>query len=174
MPSADMRCVLAYFADFIVADLHARVGSSVEKRAMQHGPAYAAPRAMAERRLDVPGAVPVADPPEWLAVRVHAKPFQVPQRMRHQAFTAGLVDRPAALFDDDHFQSGVRAVDGGGQSGRAPSDDEEVDHARLASALFSTWIRVLNKTALRIVNTTAVIHAVWTSGSAMPSAITAT
>jgi len=92
----------------------------------------------------------------------------------HQPFTAGLVDRSAAPFDDDHFQSGFGAVYRGGQSGWTTADDEEIDHLRLASAAFSTWIRVLSKTALRTENTSAVIHAVCTSGSAKPSAITAT
>src|ERR1700746_1366687 len=98
----------------------------------------------------------------------------MPQRVWHQPFTAGLVDRSATPFDDDHFQSGFGAVDGRGQPGRATADDEEIDHARLARAAFSVGIRVRSKTALRAENTSAVIHALCTSGSAKPSAITAT
>ena len=105
---------------------------------------------------------------------MHAKSFQVPKGMRHQPFTAGLVYRSGAPLDDDHFQSGLRAVHGGGQSGRSAADDEQVNHVRLASAAFSTLTRVFNSIALSTVNSRAVIHAVCTNGSATPSAITAT
>jgi hypothetical protein len=107
-------------------------------------------------------------------VGVHAKALQVPQGMRHQPFTAGLVDRSGAPLDDDDLQSGLGAVYRGGQPGRAAADDEKVNHVRLASAAFSTLIRVVKSHALSIENTRAVIHAVCTSGSANPSAITAT
>src|ERR1700756_1470956 len=108
---ANRRRVLAYLTHFVMADPHARTGGSVEKCAAEPGSAYAARGAMAEWRGDRPVALQVADPPERLAVRVHAKPFQVPQRKRHQPFTARLVDRSAPSFDDDHVQSGFRAVD---------------------------------------------------------------
>lgn len=104
---------------------------------------------------------------------MHAESVQVPQGMRHQPFAAGLVDRSAASLDDDHLQSGFGAVDRGCQPGRATADDEEVDHVRLASAAFSTFTRVLSTIALSTVNTRAVSHPVCTSGSAIPSAITA-
>ena len=56
----------------------------------------------------------------------------------------------------------------------ATSGDEQVDHVRLASAAFSTLIRVLSSAAFSTVKTSAVIHAVCTRGSATPSATTAT
>jgi len=141
---------------------------------VQHRPAYAAPSAAFERRVDVPTAVPIADAPQWSAVRTHTEAFEMPQSMRHQPFAAGFVDRSAAPLDDDHLQTGPSTVQRGGQSGRAAADDEKVDHLRLASAAFSMLIRVLNRNAFSIENTKAVIHAVCTNGSANPSAMTAT
>ncbi len=94
--------------------------------------------------------------------------------MRHQPFAAGLVDRSVAPFDDDHLEARPRGVQRGGQSRRATAGDQQVDHVRLASASFSTLIRVLSSTALNTENTSAVIHAEFTSGKATPSAITAT
>jgi len=52
--------------------------------------------------------------------------------------------------------------------------DEQVDQVRLASAAFSTLIRVLSSAALSTEKTSAVIQALCTSGSAAPSATTAT
>src|SRR5271156_4406780 len=119
LPGAHRRRVLADLTDFVVANPHAGADGSVEKRAVQHGSAYAATGGTPEWRVDASVAVLVADPPERLAVGMHAEMLQVPQRVWHQALTAGLVDRSAALFDDDCFQSGLGAVDRGGQSGRA-------------------------------------------------------
>ena len=96
------------------------------------------------------------------------------KRMRHQSFAAGLVDCSRASFDHDDLESGPGAVQRGGQPGRATTGDEQVDHRRLARAAFSTLIRVRSSAALSTVNTSAVIHAVCTSGSAIPSTTTAT
>ena len=85
----------------------------------------------------------------------------------------------AVLVLDRHqvelaLESRAGAVQRGGQSCWATSGDEQVDHVRLASAAFSTLIRVLSSAAFSTVKTTAVIHAVCTNGSATPSATTAT
>ena len=174
LPGTNAIRVLAYLTYFVVADFYAGLGGRVEKGAMQHGPAYTAPSAPFERRVDVQPAVPIADSPDRFAVRMHFKALQVAQGMRHQPFTAGLVDRSAAPFGDDHFQSGPSAVYCGSQAGRAAADDEKVDHVRPASAAFSILTRVLSSHALSIENTNAVTHAVCTNGSATPSATTAT
>jgi hypothetical protein len=83
-------------------------------------------------------------------------------------------DGSATRLDDDDLESGPCAVQCGGQPGRATAGDEQVDHVRLASAVFSTLIRVLSSAALSTEKTSAVIQAVCTSGSAAPSAATAT
>ena len=94
--------------------------------------------------------------------------------MWHQPFTTGLVDWSGAPLDDDYLESRAGAVQRGGQSCWATSGDEQVDHVRLASAAFSTLTRVLRSAAFSTVKTSAVIHAVCTKGSAIPSATTAT
>ena len=113
-------------------------------------------------------------PRNGLPCGINAEPLQVPHGVRHQPFAAGLVDRSAAPLDDDDLQPRPRAVQRGGQPGRAAARDEQVDHVRLASAAFSTLIRVRSSAALSTVKTSAVIHAVCTNGSAMPSTMTAT
>ena len=94
--------------------------------------------------------------------------------MWHQPFTARLVDGSAAPLDDDYLESRADAMQCGGQSGWATAGDEQIDHVRLASAAFSTRIRVLSSAAFSTEKTSAVIHAVCTKGSAIPSATTAT
>ena len=94
--------------------------------------------------------------------------------MRHQPLAARLVDDAAPTLDHHDIESCAGAVDRGGQPGRASARDQQVDHRSLASAAFSTLIRVLSSAALSTVNTSAVIHAVCTSGSATPSTTTAT
>ena len=74
----------------------------------------------------------------------------------------------------DHLESRADAMQCGGQSGWATAGDEQIDHVRLASAAFSTLIRVLSSAAFSTEKTRAVIHAVCTKGSAIPSATTAT
>ena len=81
---------------------------------------------------------------------------------------------PRAPFDDDYLEARARAVQCGGESGWATAGDEQIDHVRLASAAFSTLIRVLSSAAFSTVKTSAVIHAVCTKGNATPSATTAT
>ena len=96
------------------------------------------------------------------------------QGMGHQAFTTRLVDRSAAAFGYNHVQPRPSAVDRSSQTGGPTTDDQKIDHVRLASAAFSTLTRVLSNHALRIEKASAVTHAECTNGSATPSAITAT
>jgi hypothetical protein len=82
-------------------------------------------------------------------------------------------DGSATRLDDD-LESRPCAVQCGGLPGRATAGDAQVDYVRLASAVFSTLIRVLSSAAFGTEQTSAVIQAVCTSGSAAPSAATAT
>ena len=81
---------------------------------------------------------------------------------------------PRAPFHDDGLETGPGRVDRGGQTGRAAARHQEIDHRSPASAAFSTRMRVRSSAALSTVNTSAVIQAVCTSGSATPSTTTAT
>ena len=141
---------------------------------MQGNPAHSSPRAGPELGTDPPLAVHIGDARERPPLRLDPEAFQLPHGMRHQPFAAGLVDGSAAPFDDDHLEPRPRAVQRGGQPRRATTSDEQIDHVRLASAAFSTLIRVLSSVALSTENTSAVIHPVCTNGSATPSATTAT
>ena len=94
-------------------------------------------------------AVEVANPIDGLAFRIDTETCEVSERVRHQTFAAGLVDRPRSPFDDGHVQPGPGPADRGGQSGWAAAGDEQVDHLRLASAVFSTPILVRSRTALQ-------------------------
>lgn len=141
---------------------------------MQGCPAYAAARVGPEWCVDVPVAVQVADAVEWLALWINTESPQLEERVWHQPFTAGLVDGSAAPFDDDNVKTRHGAVQCGGQSGRATASDKQIDHVNLASAAFSTLIRAVSSAAFSAEKATAVIQAVCTRGSAIPSATTAT
>jgi len=141
---------------------------------MQGCPAHAAPWAGTEFSVDVPVAIQIADAVQLPARWRNTETLQLLHRVRHQAFAAGLVDGSAAPFDDDHLEPCPCAVQCGGQPGGATTSDEQVDHVRLASAAFSTLIRVRSSAALSTENTSVVTHAECTNGSATPSATTAT
>ncbi len=173
-PGPHRRRILADVADVVLLYPHTGGHDRVEQCTVQHRSTYAVPAAALERCVDVPGGVAVADAPERPSVRVHPQTVQMPQGVRHQALTAGLIDHTGAPLDDDHLQAGPGAVQRSRQAGRTASDDEQVDHDRLASAAFSTRIRVLSRTALKTENSSAVSHAVCTKGSAKPSVMTAT
>ena len=141
---------------------------------MQRRPAHAAPCAGPEWCVHVAVAVQIADAAEWLALCLDAKAFQLPDGVRHQPFTAGFIYRSGAPLDDDYLEPRPGAVQCGGQSGWATAGDKQVDHVRLASAAFSTLIRVRSNAAFSTEKARAVIQAVCTRGSAAPSAMTAT
>ena len=141
---------------------------------MQSRSPHSATGAGAESSSDTTLPVEIGDAPERLTRGIHAEAVQLPHGMGHQPFTARLVDGPATTFHDDDLEARAGAVDRGGQPGRSPACNQQVDHRSLASAAFSTLIRVVSSAALSIVNASAVIHAVCTSGSATPSRTTAT
>ena len=141
---------------------------------MQSGAAHAHPEAGPERRLHPTMRVQVGDAAKLSAVQRDTETLELAHGVRHQAFAAGLVDRTGAALHNGDVEAGARRVQGRDQTRRAAACHQEIDHVRLASALFSVAILVRSSAALRIVKTSAVIHALCTSGSAMPSATTAT
>jgi len=136
--------------------------------------AHTEARSGPEVRLDAVGVVQIGDSPKRLAVQWDTDGLQLLDGVRHQPFAARLVDRSLPAVDHDGLQTGARGMDGGGQAGGSAAGDDEVDHDSLASAVFSTWMRLLSRAALSTVKLSAVIQAVCTRGSAMPSATTAT
>ena len=174
LAAAHRRCVLAHLVDLAVCDLDASGRDRIQQRAVQRGPAHAEPAAVAESSSDTTLPVEIGDAAERLALRMDAEAVQLVHGVRHQAFTARLVDDPAPTLHNHDLESGAGAVDRGGQPGRPAARDQQIDHRSLASASFSTLIRVVSSAALSAVNVSAVIHAVCTSGSATPSRTTAT
>ena len=127
-------------------------------------------------RCDAAAAVHVAD-----AIETACPAARTPSssswrdRMRHQALRrtpcrSGRCRRSTTTTSSPARAPWMR----GGQTGRSAARDQQVDHVSLASAAFSTPIRIRSSAALSTVNTTAVTHAECTSGSAMPSTTTAT
>ena len=171
---ANRKSILGDLTDVVLHEPHADRRGRVEKCGMQNDPAHAAPRPGTEFSVDSPLAGQVADAAEWLALHGNAEVFQLSDGVWHQPFTAGFIYGCTAPFDDNHLKARPPAVQRGGQSGRAAASDKQVDHVRLASAAFSTLIRVLSSAAFSTENNSAVIHAVCTKGSATPSATTAT
>lgn len=136
--------------------------------------AHPASGAARESGFNAPGPVQIGDAAKRLAVQGDSEGVEVPQGVRHQPFTAGLVDGPGAAFHHGDLKSGAGGVDGRGQARRSGAGDQEIVHDSLANAEFSTETRVLSRAALRVVNASAVIHAECTNGNASPSIATAT
>ena len=63
--------VLADFTDLVADDLDTGFNCRVDQCAVQHRPTNAAPVAALELRVDVLVAVPIADPTDRLAERIH-------------------------------------------------------------------------------------------------------
>lgn len=118
--------------------------------------------------------VDVRDATERLARGIRTEPVQVLHGVWHQPFAACLVDGQRTSFNSNDFQTCPCGVDRGGQSCRSTTCHKQVDHRSSAKAIFSTVIRLRSSAALSTVNTNAVIHAVCTKGSAVPSSATAT
>ena len=166
--------ILTDLADVALHDLHAGRCYRVQECAVQCRSLHSTPNTGSKRRADAPTSVVIADAVERFTRGIYSKAVEMRQGMRHQSFTAGLVYCPPAFFDHDDLESGLGAVQRGREPGRASTCHENVDHFRLARAEFSTPIRVRNSAALSTVNTSAVIHALCTNGSAIPSTTTAT
>ncbi|MDX6279532.1 MAG: hypothetical protein QOH03_603 [Kribbellaceae bacterium] len=113
---------------------------------------------------------------ERAAVQFHAQAPKVVDSSEGDAFATRLVDRSRARLDDDYGQAGEGGADRGGRTSRAGAGDEEVDHfvSAESNAASSARIRTVSNGMFSSRNTTAVTHAVWTSGNAIPSATTAT
>ena len=142
---------------------------------MQVGAADTQPGAGTEPRLSGSRRGHVADAMERSPGRVHAEVAQPGDRPRHQSLTAGLVEGTRSRLDHGHRQPRIAGVDRGGQPDRPAAGDEKVLHvAAVASARSSQRIRTASTTAFRTANATAVSQAECTSGSATPSATTAT
>jgi len=132
-------------------------------------------------------AVGVPDSADRLPAGVHPELAQAGDRCGHQALSAGFVDR-LGRASSTTVLSPARAAYTAVASPAGRSDDKQVcvGHWATASlgaggfsasawaiAVFSEAIRTLSSAALVAVKTAAVIQAVCTSGSAIPSATTA-
>src|SRR5690606_24029633 len=110
--------------------------------------------------------------------RMYAQAGQSGHGAGHQAFAARLVDGSRPGFVQHDRQPGPHGVQRGRQPDRPAAGDHQVGHGdgppNKWSAEFSVRMRTASSTALARVNTTAVIHAVCTRGSANPSTTTAT
>ena len=166
--------VLLDIADVALDDSDSGGCGSVVQGFRQHGAPHPASGAAREAGLHAPGPVKVGDAAKRLAVRVDSDGVEVPQRVRHQPFPAGLVNGTGAAFHHGDLKSCAGGVDGRGQPRGSGAGDQKIVHESLANAEFSTDTRVLSRAALRVVNASAVTHAEWTSGSASPSTATAT
>ena len=62
--------------------------------------------------------------------------------MRHHALTARLVQHAVPALDDGNLEPRPRTVQRSGKTRRPAARDQQVDHVRLASAEFSTLMRV--------------------------------
>src|SRR6185295_17046360 len=99
-------------------------------------PAHAATRPGPELGLHLPVPVEVADTAQWPALRADAETLQVFDGVRHHSLATSLVEHPAPALDDDDLEARPRPVQSRGQARRSTPADEQVDHVRLASAMF--------------------------------------
>lgn len=112
--------------------------------------------------------------------RVDVEAVQRGEPARHDALAAGLVDLACSRLEHDGLEAAALELESEDEADRAAARDHDIDVGRdheavrsAASARFSTGMRKpRSSTALSTVNTSAVTHAVWTSGSATPSIAT--
>lgn len=144
---------------------------------MQHCPSDAPTRPALEAVIGDDAAGPVAHPDERGALGVDAEPIEQRQGTGHESLATGLIDRTLAGLEHHDREPGEPRLDRGSEAHRPAAHYEHIGVATHSSrsARFSVGMRnPSSSTALSTVNTIAVIHAVWTSGSAMPSTATTT
>ena len=159
----------------------------VEQRSLQGGATHAQAAPVPKFGICETVAISVANATNLMAGRLHAEISQRSDRPRHESFATRLVDGPLAGLDYERVKTGSRGIQRGGKSGGSGARNDEVyvvhpslaagvggSESAWANAAFSVLIRTVSKPALITVNASAVIHAVWTRGRAMPSITTAT
>ena len=159
---------------------HARdaehVGARGE-RGVECRAAHPEPGAGAEAVGDRPRAVGVGDAAKRHPVGLHSETLEQGHGAGHEPLAARLVDGAVARLDERDGESGHPRLDRRRESDRAAADHDDVDwaHESCFNARSSTGMRKpISRIALSTVNAMAVTHAVWTSGSAMPSTATST
>ncbi len=156
-------------------ETHAGGRSRLVQRPGQFQPADPAAGPVGETRGNGPPVVQVADASERAPRQLrHPQRGELAQGGRHQTLSAGLVDRRAAVLSHDDLQPRSGSGQGRGHPDRSAPGHQDVDHTAAASARSSVLMRTASSGTLRAVKTTAVIHAVCTSGRAAPSTTTAT
>ncbi len=182
-PGGHPGAVLGDLAHGVLVDRDAGGVDPVPERPLQDGATDAASAPGAgEDGADRPRPLDVADAGDLTPGRVDAEFGERVDGAGHQSFAARLVQPVpvpvVAAVQDDDVEPGAGGVQRGREARGPGADDEEVRHATAgaadSSARFSARIRTVSRAALSTVNTTAVIHAVRTSGSAIPSRTTAT
>lgn len=168
--------VLGDGADSGVDDGDVQGRQSLHQSVVQSGTAYSQAGPGYEARVDGVPLVEVPDPVERAAGKFHAQAGEVRHRAVGDAFTAGLVDRCGTRLDDHDRQAGQGRSDRRGGTRWTAAGHQKIDHVTSAdfNAASSARMRTASSGMFSTVNTTAVTHAVCTSGKAMPSATTAT
>jgi len=163
-----------------------RVLGAGPQRGVQHRAAHPAPGTDGKEVVRVPPRAAIADAGDRVARGVGAEPPDGRERAGEQAFPAGLVDGPVPAVRDDDVEPRRPRVDGRRETDRATADDHHVGVGRVRhpappgagtrrSARSSAGMRNRSSsTAFSTVKHSAVTHDVCTSGSARPSATTAT
>ena len=143
---------------------------------MQRRTAHSEARTSSETGVDAVSSVEIANALERTAGKFHAQPLEVGHGTVGDALTARLVDRRRARLDHDNRQSRERSADRGGSACWTATSYQKIDHVTSAdfNAASSARMRTASSGMFSKVNTTAVTHAVCTSGKAIPSATTAT
>ena len=166
--------VLADRTDIAAHDDRPGVGGGVVQGLRQCGAPDTHAFSGAEVCLDAALAVEIGDSTKRLAPQGNTELLELPDGVRHEPLAAGLVDRTTATVDNHGVQPGPGRVRRGGQSRRSGAGHDQIGHDSLISAAFSALIRARKRKPLRTVKAKAVIQAVCTKGSAIPSATTAT
>ena len=176
---------------------HAGTGSPRCERPLQHRAPNTPPRAGPEPRVGrrPTGRPQVPDAGQRPSRRVDAEPTKPAQPEGEKPFPAGLVDGLAARLVDPRIgnqnveprrrgEHGDRQADGPGTGDEhvgvhsrhpavAATAPAGLRGARRPSATSSQRMRTASSGVFSSVNSVAVSHAVWTSGSARPSTTTA-
>jgi len=156
--------------------LDAELDGTRSERGVQHRAPHATAHPRPEPMVGVRGTAAVADAGQRHPLRVDAQPREQRQSARHEPLPAGLVDHALARLDDRRREARESRLNRRREPDRPAARDEHVDHRESSrSARFSVGMRnPSSSTAFSTVNAIAVIHAVCTSGNAIPSIATIT
>jgi hypothetical protein len=174
-PQPDTSSVLIDTGDASANALNTALVSAVSKSVNKCSPSHTPPRWMRKQVLHMSLTLGVGNTHQFMSWWVNTQLHEQRSDSGHQPFAAGFIAIRNSRLDDHGGEAGLVGKHCCGQTHGSTSHNNYslATHVKRSNARFSVGMRKPNNnTAFNTVNATAVIHALWTRGRAIPSTAT--